>query len=359
VPRLEIALLAGLLLSACPRTQAPTTTPIPPAAPLPLAAAPSDPLRDPRELHLKGVRQVSFGSRASWPRYSADGKLLFFIEERLDDKGDAGKPTTALLRVVEPRSGAAIPRATPASARGSLRDLWRDPSGSICGDLAQGLCGPDDLVNPAGATCSGLLPVALEKGTCTPPAVFKGRVGTCAASAQGVWACLQGSEQGPVLWLTDLGQPPPRPVLPAPGWDSSPAFSPDGKSLAWSSSKHPGLGPEDPSPGRPPMAQIFVLPVAGGGAARTLTSTGTNLTPTWFPDSSRLLFASNADDAAGQEFDLAVISAEGTALQRVTFAPGTDLMPTFSPDGREVAWVSERNAAHPSERNLLVADWVD
>jgi hypothetical protein len=307
---------------------------------------------------LKGVRQLSFGGRASWPRYSADGKLLFFIDERLDDQGDAGKPSSGTLRAVESGSGAVIPR-TPAGARGSVRDLWKDPSGALCGDLAQGLCGPDDLVNPAGATCSGLIPIALEKGTCVPPAVFKGRVGVCSASGQGVWACLQGSEQGPALWLADLGHPPPRPVLPTPGWDASPSFSPDGKTLAWSSSKQPGQGPAETSPGRLPMAQIFVLSIAGSAAPRPLTSSGTNLTPSWFPDGSRLLFSSNADDAAGRELDLAVISADGTALQRVTFAPGADLMPTLSPDGHEIAWVSERNAAHQNERDLLVASWID
>jgi TolB protein len=354
----RLALLPFALLCACP-PQAPVPAPKAPAPPIAATPTPPDPLRDPRELHLRAVRQLSFGGRASWPRYSADGKQLLFLEEPLDEKSSDGGLSAPLLRAIDTRTGKPTPIAQPGAARGVLRDLWRDPGGALCADLGQGLCGPDDLVNPAGAACSGIISVGLERSACAPPAVFKGRVGGCAASNPAVWACLQGSEQGPSLWLADLGHPPPGPLLTTVGWDASPAFSPDGKNLAWSSSKRAGAAPAEAQPGQPAPAQIYVLAVGSGATPRLLTSGGTNLTPAWFPNSARILFSSNADDAAGREFDLSVLSPDGTSLQRVTFAPGADLMPTLSPDGHELAWVSERNAARPSERDLLVADWVD
>jgi TolB protein len=333
-----------------------------PKAAVPSATAPAsppDPLRDPRELHLKTVRQLSFGGRASWPRYSADGKQILFLEEPLDEKGADAGMSAPLLRAVDARTGKAIPTAQPGAARGPLRDIWRDPGGALCADLGQGLCGPDDLMNPAGADCTGIIPVALERGACTPPVAFKGRVGTCAVGDPSVWACLQGSEQGPALWIADIGHPPPRPLLPTPGWDATPAFSHDGKTLAWSSSKRTGDGQVEVRTGQPAPAQIYLLSIGSGATPRLLTTAGTNLAPAWFPNGSRLVYSSNADDAAGREFDLSVIADDGTSLQRVTFAPGPDLMPTVSPDGREIAWISERNAARPGERDLMVAEWVD
>jgi len=359
VTRFSAALASLALLCACP-PQAPTQVPATSAAPVVTAPTPLDPLRDPRELHLRAVRQVSFGGRASWPRYAPDGKLLLFLDEAIGEKRSDGGLPSPMLRAVDPRNGKAVSVAQPGAARGPLRDLWRDPGGGLCADLGQGLCGPEDLVNPAGAACTGIITVPLDKGTCTPPAVFKNRVGVCAASEPGLWACLQGSEQGPSLWLADLGHPPPHPLLTTLGWDASPAFSSNGKHLAWSSSKREGEGPAESRTGQPAAAQVYVLTLEAGTAPRLLTpGAATNLTPAWTPDGTHIVFSSNADDAAGREFDLSVIATDGAALQRVTFAPGADLMPTFSPDGHELAWVSERNAARPLERDLLVAEWVD
>jgi hypothetical protein len=282
-----------------------------------------------------------------------------FLDEVIDDKGGDAGAAPPLLRAIETRTGKAVSVAQPGASRGPLRDLWKDPTGALCADLGQGLCGPDELLNPAGAVCTGIVSIPLDRASCTPPAVFKGRVGACAAGGPGVWACLEGSEQGPALWLADPGHPPPHPLLTTPGWDASPAFSHDGKSLAWSSSKRAGVGPTEAKAGLPDAAQIYLVSLGNAATPRLLTGGATNLTPSWFPNDARIVFSSNADDAAGREFDISVIAADGTSLQRVTFAPGADLMPTLSPDGHELAWVSERNAARPTERDLLVAEWVD
>jgi TolB protein len=83
------------------------------------------------------------------------------------------------------------------------------------------------------------------------------------------------------------------------------------------------------------------------------------LDPGWFPGKHRLVFASTADDAAGQDYDLFSLEADGNGLVRLTFSPGTDRFPALSPDGRQIAWVSERNFAATGDQDLFVADWAE
>jgi Tol biopolymer transport system component len=84
-----------------------------------------------------------------------------------------------------------------------------------------------------------------------------------------------------------------------------------------------------------------------------------NQRPSLFPEGDRLVFASNADDAAGRDMDLFRVGADGQGLERITFASGADIDPAVSPDGHWIAWVSERNAAAPGEQDVILAEWVE
>ena len=90
------------------------------------------------------------------------------------------------------------------------------------------------------------------------------------------------------LWLlpTDGGEA--RQLTTHPGSDSSPAWSPDGRFIAFVSRRH-----EDE------QSQVYVIPV-GGGEARRLTSVPTGAAaPAWFPDSKEVAFISRVfEDAA-------------------------------------------------------------
>ncbi len=48
----------------------------------------------------------------------------------------------------------------------------------------------------------------------------------------------------------------------------------------------------------------------------------------------------------------------GTSVERITFHPGFDAFPMFSPDGKKLVFVSNRDAKHPGEFNIFLADWI-
>lgn len=83
-----------------------------------------------------------------------------------------------------------------------------------------------------------------------------------------------------------------------------------------------------------------VSPVTG--VQRRLTSTGNNSTPAWSPNGKLIAFTSSR---AGS-MDIWVMTATGGNLRRVTTSGTTEVSPTWSPDGKWLAFSSARGPTH-------------
>ena len=89
--------------------------------------------------------------------------------------------------------------------------------------------------------------------------------------------------------------------------------------------------------------RIHVLGMRPGVQQRTLQSAGTGMDvePSWSPDGRRL--AISTSDASGQDFDIAVVDANGSGRTRDHERRGWDEEPAWSPDGNWIAFASDRN----------------
>jgi dipeptidyl aminopeptidase/acylaminoacyl peptidase len=94
------------------------------------------------------------------------------------------------------------------------------------------------------------------------------------------------------LWMVPYdGGGPPKRLTYNDGADESPAFSPDGKRLAFVSKR--GDGP----------AQLYLLPLAGGEAERVTSLPVAIADPKWFPDGKALAFVAMTWPDLNDDFD--------------------------------------------------------
>jgi TolB protein len=128
----------------------------------------------------------------------------------------------------------------------------------------------------------------------------------------------------------------PRARGPAP-LDTAPAWSPDGRRIAFASDRAGGEG------------EIYVMNADGSGVRR-LTRTARHVidaTPAWSPDGRRIVFASSR--AGHFNLELFTMRPDGTGLRRLTRTGGSDAVlgddatPAYAPDGSRIAFASNRD----------------
>lgn len=128
------------------------------------------------------------------------------------------------------------------------------------------------------------------------------------------------------LLVADSDGANPRVVLQSGQPLMSPAWSPDGRSLAYVSFEG-GL------------SSIYVQDLASGQRVRVSARSGINGAPTFSPDGRQLALALSRRDGNVDVYTLTLATQQ---LTRLTDSPAIDTEPTFSPDGREVYFTSDR-----------------
>ena len=109
----------------------------------------------------------------------------------------------------------------------------------------------------------------------------------------------------------------------------------------------------------PAKMELFIMK-SDGTQQKQLTSNGAaNFAPYFHPNGKQIIFASNMSNPRGGNFDLYLINRDGTGLQQITFDESFDGFAMFSPDGKKLIWESNRHAAKPGDTNVFVADWVE
>jgi Tol biopolymer transport system component len=111
-----------------------------------------------------------------------------------------------------------------------------------------------------------------------------------------------------------------------PAWDRAPAWSPDGRQIAFTSDRSGNW-------------DVWVIPATGGVATQITFDPTDDGAPCWSPDGAQIVFSSERSG----NWDIWAIPATGGAATQITIHPGIDRDPDWSPDGNQVAFASDRS----------------
>ncbi len=135
-------------------------------------------------------------------------------------------------------------------------------------------------------------------------------------------------------------------------FNSGPDWSPDGSMVAYGGYV---IGPDTP------RMQVHVVPADGSADPVALTDDPVQAgSPAWSPDGTRIAFTSlrhgqNADDSWNRE--IYVMAADGSDPVRLTDDPASDGAPAWSPDGATIVFTSDRDGN--DDIYLMAADGSD
>lgn len=113
----------------------------------------------------------------------------------------------------------------------------------------------------------------------------------------------------------------PQPII-------SPAWSPDGKTLAYVSFETQ-------------KAVVYTQDTLTGARRAVANFRGTNSAPAWSPDGETLAVTLSRENGS----QLYLIGRDGGNVRRITNTAAIDTEPTFSPDGRSIYFVSDRGGS--------------
>jgi TolB protein len=329
---------------------------------------------DPREIHLKDLRRLTFAQGENAEAYwSPDGKKLIFQSTRDGSQCDqifVLDLASGITKRVS--SGQGVTTCGFFGYPDGKRIFYSQTEGAACPPK------PDRSLGYVWPLYSFDVYVANPDGGDRRPLVTSpGYDAETTAAPDGSRIVFTSSRDGDLeLYTAKPDGTDVRRVTHTPGYDGGAFYSPDSSRLVWRASRPEG---KDLAEYKALLAKGLVRPtaleiyVSGGEGqnARAVTKNGkANFAPAFLHDSRRVIFASNFEASsvrgAAPNFDLYVVDPDAppTAagvppLERITFYDGFDSFPMFSPNGEHLAFASNRHGSKPGETNIYVARWSE
>ena len=320
-----------------------------------LIAQTTDPssLRDPREVHLNNIRQLTFSGENAEAYFSADGTRLIF-QSRAEGEGcdqiytlDLATGDKKLVSTGQGRTTCSYYYPAGDRILYSSTHHW-DPVCPPSPDMSQGyvwaLYPTYDIftADPDGSNLSQLTETWGYDAEATFSPVEDRIVFTSMRDGDLEIYTMRG-DGSEVRRLTHKV-----------GYDGGPFFSPDGKKIVYRAG-YPKTEGEVAEYRRllaqglirPSALEIYVMDADGSHQTQITDNGAANFAPYFHPSGDKILFSSNMGDPTGREFDIYMVNVDGTGLEQITYTGGFDGFPMFSPDGKYLVSAPTETRATP------------
>jgi TolB protein len=319
----------------------------------------------PAEKHLRNVRQLTFGGENAEAYFNGDGRQLIFQSKRDGRECDQIYTMSANgsdVRMISTGGGRTTcsyffphkPRVLYSSTHMASSQCPPRP------DYSRGYVWPIyssyDIftARPDGSD--------LKRLTSTP-----GYDAEATISTDGRKIVFTSMRDGDLdIYTMDADGKNVRRLTTELGYDGGPFFSADGKQIVYRAF-HPQK-PEEIARYKqkltenliePTVFEIWVMNADGTNKRQVTNLKAASFAPYFFPDGTRIIFASNVNDPKGRNFDLYMVKTDGSGLEQITFNETFDGFPMFSPDGKKLVFASNRNGKVRGETNVFIADWMN
>ncbi len=336
-----------------------------------------DVLRFPSEVHLRNVRQLTFGGNNAEAYWSVDDKQLVFQSD-WGQINPQGCDQQFVMNVdVSPLEGGEQYRLV-STGQGRTTCGYFLPDGRVVfasTHASKPECPPtvmfsgDRYVWPIYADYDIYISNP-EGGDVQPLISGPGYDAEATLSPDGKYLAFTSTRSGDLeLWRYELASGALLQLTDQLGYDGGAFFSRDSTQIVWRASR-----PEEESADsyrelladnkvEPSALNIFVANIDGSDVRKVTDLPGANWAPFFHPDGERILFASNHHslEQGGRMFDVFMIHSDGTGLEKITHSGTFDAFPMFSYDGTKLVFASNRNVDRTDSRdtNIFVADWVE
>jgi len=150
------------------------------------------------------------------------------------------------------------------------------------------------------------------------------------------------------------------------GYDGGAFFSPDGKKLVFRSSR-PKTEEEISEYKKlllkglvkPTEMEIYTCNIDGSNLKKITNLGKANWAPFFHPSGKKIIFSSNHKSERGFPFNLYMINTDGSNLKQITYDTSFDSFPMFSYKGDKLIFSSNRNNGETRHTNLFIADWAE
>jgi len=339
----------------------------------------------PGEIHLAGVRQLTFGGTNAEAYFSADDKFLTFQHQGqfYDPHTNANVgpaiPCDQIYTIPVPsfdKTSEMADMKMLSSGKGRTTCSYFFPAGDrilySSTFAASDACPPPPdyshgYVWPIYDTYS-IYTAKRDGGDIRPLSRAPGYNAESTITRDGKHIAFISTRNGDIdIYTMDADGSNVKQLTHEIGYDGGPFWSYDGTKIVYRA-EHPNT-PEQLKDYqdllargliRPGNLELWVMNADGSNKHQVTHNGAANFGPYWLPDGQRIIFASNVGNTKDPSgFDLYLIHEDGTGMERVTYYPGFDAFPMFSSDGKKLVWSSNRNGRAPHETNIFLADWVN